>query len=239
MSAGVGVHGSDAQPSAAPTVTLTFSAGSTVLAFVETLTGEFSGTPVTSSPSLTWTQVSTEQQFSGAGVASRCYKVENVGAGSYTVTLNTTFPRGLMMVQEVTGAVSSSAVDVAVKQSDAASPFTSPTATTAQADEVLVGFMCDDTSTGTATHTWGGVFASGDQVEDRTSTTTFTGTMAAKAVSSIQTNVQSSVTCAVSVTDSAVWLVSVKGAGGGSPALFESEWHPMEPQTNPLTVSVW
>lgn len=29
------------------------------------------------------------------------------------------------------------------------------------------------------------------------------------------------------------------GAGGGGFALLDSEWHPMEPQTNPLTVSVW
>jgi hypothetical protein len=32
---------------------------------------------------------------------------------------------------------------------------------------------------------------------------------------------------------------SATDGGGGASALFESEWPPMEPQTNPLTVSVW
>lgn len=34
-------------------------------------------------------------------------------------------------------------------------------------------------------------------------------------------------------------IISFQEAGGGGTALAESEWHPTEPQTNPLTVSVW
>jgi hypothetical protein len=36
-----------------------------------------------------------------------------------------------------------------------------------------------------------------------------------------------------------VVALSMADAGGSSPALQDSDWYPMEPQTNPLTVSLW
>ena len=34
-------------------------------------------------------------------------------------------------------------------------------------------------------------------------------------------------------------IISYASSGSSSLALEESEWHPTEPQTNPLIVSVW
>ena len=59
-----------------------------------------------------------------------------------------------------------------------------------------------------------------------------------------ETTTSFSATCTAGTQDWAACAVAFKegaagGGGGGGSALEESEYHPTEPQTNPLTVSVW
>lgn len=101
----------------------------------------------------TYTQIGTEL-VSGSHRARLYYCENGVGGTGHTATftVNSLDYMGIFFL-EITGGALSGILDKNAQQNDTASPFTSgATATTAQANEMLVGFVTGDSGSNPATH---------------------------------------------------------------------------------------
>jgi hypothetical protein len=218
---------------------ITVSAGSYLHAIFTYSLGD-TLTSVTSSPSLTWSILDAIDDTTNGQTFS--HAISSVtSAGSITVTGNLsasdTFRGGI--VKEIGG---SSGYDTGSHAAQLqATPTTGTDATTStntpslSAQPALISGACMNTA-GVATPAAGTGFASDS------SGFGFGGTSAMRSE-----NMRVTSTSAVAATFTAgnnsahisLAAVFLESGGGGGIALQESEWHPMEPQTNPTTVSVW
>lgn len=101
----------------------------------------------------TYTQIGTE--LVSGNHRARLYYCENAIGGTghtATFTINSADFMGIFFL-EITGGATSGILDKNARQNDTTSPFTSgATATTAQANEMLVGFVSGDSGSNPATH---------------------------------------------------------------------------------------
>lgn len=102
-------------------------------------------TSITDSKSNSYTQIGTEQTI--GGFKARLYYVENAtGGSSHTFTLTTGGGNifGTVLALEVIGGATASSLDQSNQQTDSASPFTSPSITTTNANDILVSACMSD-----------------------------------------------------------------------------------------------
>lgn len=106
-----------------------------------------------------WTQINSELADATAGNATRMYYLENAtSALNPTVTLTKgSGAFATLLVVELTNSPSSSTLDQNNRVLDTASPFDSPSVSTAFANETLVGFSAAD-DTGANTYAAGNSF---------------------------------------------------------------------------------
>lgn len=219
---GIGVHTCAANSSAASSITtsgIATTSGRTIILFAASDAELFAASnPITDNKSnTTWVQLGSELN-TGIGRYTRAYKHVNIAGGSghtFTATFQTTGYLNIF-VCEVADVSTNPTVSNAQQLDDVSSPWESPSVAPSGAC-VLVGYMVDNVSAGTDTHTWGGSFASGDKIEAVTDADTYvTGSMAAVVKGSGGTY-SSSVTSSASPTAAHVYIVSVETtAGGGS-----------------------
>jgi len=125
------------------TSSVTTTAGSTIIVGFRFF-GTF--TSVTDSKGNTWTQIGTQLSLSD-GTEFRVYYNDNNGASaglrgsSHTFTGTAGSAYCSIIVVEGTGTSASPSLDVAGRQEDSASPFTSPGVATTVADTFLVSFV--------------------------------------------------------------------------------------------------
>lgn len=166
MSIAIGAHATaaNAGPSATSVtttgVTTTGGAGTVFVAAI----GAFNGAPssLTDSKGNTYTQVgSTQASSADANLRLAIYEcIGGTGGASHTFTGHTGSGAVISIwVVEVTGVSTASPRDQAPAISDdTASPYTSGTANTTQANEALISFASTFSSSGTETLTWGNSF---------------------------------------------------------------------------------
>jgi len=143
-------------------------------------------TSIADSKGNTWSALQAEGSDAGMGAAARTYICESptVGTG-HTFTL--TAGDASIYVVGITGEAASSLDQATTINFDDASPFTSDTTgTTAQNDEILIGWV-ESNAGSTETLTAGGSFAPGDKILETTDSTYWTGAVAAKIVASTGT----------------------------------------------------
>lgn len=211
----LGVHISAQTSTAGGAVTtgsVTTTTGSTVFICAAVNAATFGATPVSDSKGNTWTLVGTALSI-GTGppdTETRIYSSTLATAGSAHTFTATPASGGFTMiaVQEVLGTGASPTI-VSARQTDAATPFTSPTVSPSTRS-VILGFIVTDAPSGTEVDTWGGSFVSGDKSEEvGNADTGVTGSIAAK-VESASGTFNSSVTVAgVTVTHTGVWIVAI------------------------------
>lgn len=136
-------------------VTTTGGSGSVFLAWVFHEASGEGFTSITDSNANSWAQVGSTYQDGNKYV--RTYKCEGGTGGSshtFTVTYSGTGGTAILVV-ELTGCATSNAIDQApAVVKDTASPFSSSTTgTTAQANEMLVGFLLGDSDSDTPGNT--------------------------------------------------------------------------------------
>lgn len=131
----------------------TAASGSTFLIGAIIDGGSFSATPVQDSKSNTYTQIGSELTLGSA--RCRVYYCENgTGGSSHTATATQTGSNGTsVFFAEVTGGLTSGILDKTASTTDSPSPFSSGlTATTTQANELLVSFLFGNSGSNPATH---------------------------------------------------------------------------------------
>lgn len=153
--------------SAASITTPTFSATSgNTLVIGFCMAGSVSSTLTTSTgntPTGITTGVTTP-----AGNTPATYYVQNItGSGTYSVTLTPFSARAMSMeVVEIAGVLTSGVFDVSAANSNTpatTAPISGTTATTAQASEMAVSFICSDSAANPATFTDGGGWTNSDK----------------------------------------------------------------------------
>ena len=213
---------SNSSSSLATTGVTTQASGSIfVVAVIWGATATF--TSITDSKSNTYTQIGTEisNGSTGANYRARLYYKENgTGGSSHTATINlSTAEVVTILFAEITGALTSSALDQSDGRRDTSSPFTLAAGlSTAQADELLLSFLGGVSGSNPATHAESGLGSSTVQsgAEETDGSQFWTGAIATAVKSSTGT-FNPSWTESGNTTDSAVFLATFKAsAAGGS-----------------------
>lgn len=143
---GIGVSGQNQGTGATVVVTgLNLTAGSTLVAGIIRDSGS-TFTSIAYSGGGSMSQIGTELVDSTAANASRLYYQQNIAGGSgQSVTLTKTNGAfATVLVLELTGMLTSGVLDQQNRVLDTATPFDSPSITTTQPNEVLVGFSAAD-----------------------------------------------------------------------------------------------
>lgn len=175
-------------------------------------------------------QVSTQLTLPAA-LASRVYYVENATGGSghiITVTFNQAAVVSTLWVVEITGAMTSGALDQADRQTDTATPWVSPGITTTQANELLLGFSSGEGGgANPLTHTAGNSFTSIDQQTDGNNF--YPGISMYRIVSATGTyNTSITLSNEGAIDDMACWILSFKEIlGDPSPSFRASITKPV------------
>lgn len=183
-----------------------------------------------------YTAIGAAQSFNGAALKLQWFKKEagTGGAGhTFSVTIGTSDFLTVFAI-EITGAGTE---DTAVRASsnDLASPFTVTSGTSTQANEALVLLGGTDSVTVSAlAESTGFTF----RQSVLTGTSDAAGFIATRLVSA--TGAFTPSVTATGPTEMGLWIIGIKEAGGGGGIIDDDNgWAPMEPQINPLTVSVW
>ncbi len=142
--------------SANKAITATSTNGATWVVFAACDTSaSWGATPITDNKGNTYTQIGTNVTAFGV-ISTLWYKDAGTGGATHTITATpSTNALISLIVVEITGGAAGILDKSATGNDDAASPFTSTaTATTTQANEVVLAFEYDNRSSGTAI-TWG------------------------------------------------------------------------------------
>lgn len=191
----------------------TAASGSTFWVGVST-TSVYTATAVDDNKSNSYTQIGTEVTTS-TGLKMRRYKCVNCSGGtSHTFSVyddGTGTECKAIWVIEITGADTTASLDQQNAAEDTASPFDSPSVTTTQANELLIGLAADDSTSDGDTFTAGASFTKLDEIT--TGTTTITGMSATRSVTS--TGSYNFTASSVQATKMFVSIDTFKEAGGG------------------------
>lgn len=172
-------------------------------------------TSITDSKSNTYTQISVERTIST--IKGRAYYKENAtGGASHTFSGAVSSSANISLyVLEITGALTSGALDQSNSQTDAASPFTSPSITTTQAAELIWAGLIGNSATTPATHAESTGFTIQNDVT--TGGPDWTGCDASKIVAS--TGTYNSSFTENGGSSACVFIASFKESGGGGGAV--------------------
>lgn len=209
--------GGGSTASTGSTGTMSTTSGSTLLCFAASL-GEFfaASNPISDNGSHTWTQIGSELN-TATGRYDRLYKAVNItGRADHTVTATfQTSGAVTIYVVEIKDVSADPTITASAVVDGDGEPLESSTVSPAGAC-VLVGFCLANVNSGTETHTWGGSFSSGDQIESITDAdNVLTGSMAAVVKESGGTY-SSSVTSSQSPTAAHVYCVAVETSASGA-----------------------
>lgn len=198
-------------------------------------------TNVTDNKGNTYTIANASQTYNSALLKCVWYKSYNgTGGAAHTVSVTIGGSDFLtVFFQEITGAgAGGEDAPVRASSNDVATPFTvTAGAATAQANEALLCLVGFNTTNISALAESTGFTITQSVL---TGASDAAGCIAVDIVSAIATYTPSFT--GTGLTDCGLQLMSIKepgGGGGGGIALHDSEWFPMEQQTNPMTVSVW
>lgn len=207
-----------------PTVT-TQASGSSFYAFIGWAGSGAAPTITDSKANTGWAQVGSTT-VSSWDATVKCALFEKVnGTGGTLHTCTATFVGGQTVATlwflEVTGGLTASIRDqTPAVNDDSASPYTSNTATTTQANELLLAFAMTDSASGTETFTWGGTPAFTSIGEDETNASAnVTGSIASANVTSTGTYNSSFTSAGAGTTRGITLLITLKDlVAGGSTA---------------------
>ena len=103
----------------------------------------------------TYTEISTEIDSNGGSPRSRLFYKENgAGGAGHTATANfSPNQAGTILFLEITGGALTGILGANNRQSDAASPFTSPAVTNEQAAALMLSFVAGNTGSNPSAHT--------------------------------------------------------------------------------------
>lgn len=168
----------------------------------------------------TYTQVGTELT-SAAVPHARFYYCENgIGGASHTGTITISGAATIdIFFLEITGAAVAS-FDLGNRQSDGASPYTSPGILTTQAAEMLVSFLAADSGSNPATHAESTGFIIQSGAEETNGASFWTGCLATRIVAA--TGTYNSSFTESGATASAVYIAAFKE--GASDTLMGQIW---------------
>lgn len=159
-------------------------------------------------------QLGVDRTVSGGGGARirQFYSTTGNGGTSHTFTVNLSAScLASIWAAEIKG--TNLAIDQHNSNTDASSPFTSPSITTTQATALLIGFIAEGSISGTCTHTHGNSFT---QITEQTNCLTeWTGATSYRSVGSTG-SYNTSVTVSGTFTDTANFITAwYEGSGGG------------------------
>jgi hypothetical protein len=146
-----GAKGRSGSTSSQATGAITTASGSTLATIFVWSSGTFSS--IVDSKSNSWTQIGTEITFGTSGKARAYFSVLTSTGASHTVTAAQTGTSAMsIFVVEITGE-SATPFDKSANVKDTSSPFGSGvTATTTQANELIVGLLIGQTGSNPGTH---------------------------------------------------------------------------------------
>lgn len=176
IAAGVSAKGRTGSGSAAVTASVTTSVAGSIFVCACYWGGSQTFVSLGDTKGNVYTQIGTEQT-SGTD-KSRLYYIENgVGGAGHVATLTVSGTTGVtLLMQEITGGLTSGSLDQNGARTDAASPFTLAAGlTTVQADELLITALFGDSGSNPGTHAETGLGLSTIQAEETDGTTFWTG----------------------------------------------------------------
>lgn len=201
----------------------TSASGSSFIIYVSYVSG-FSVSSIADSKSNSYTLVASALTGWLSATNSAIYLCTNCTGGSgHTATLNLSgSTQAEIYLVEVTGGATASLVDATPStfwNDDTASPFTSNSLTSSNANDLLLAFTNTNGNT-TDTFTWGNSFT---QVTADGNPAHFTGGVAKRVVSSTGTY-NSTFTSSGGTSEAASALISLKASGGGGGGCTHNFW---------------
>lgn len=197
--------------------------GSTFIAFMMWEGATF--TSIADSKSNTWSLLGSEQAFGPGSARCRMYScVNGTGGASHTVTLTTGAGSiyASLFLLELLGVATSSAQDGTTQQgTDSASPYTR-SITTTNADDVLIAGISTNSGTNPSSLSESSGFTI--QQEQTNATIQYTGGIATRIVSAIDTYTPS-FTQTGGASTSGMILVAFKAAAGGASIAPRAQAH--------------
>lgn len=195
-------------------VNINTTAGNLLVAFIRQGSDNTSTVTVSDSASQTWTQVSSSPVHSSqTNFTGYMFYIPNSAAvASVTVTFSVAVKNRSITVYEISGAATSSPLDgnVSSSTSVAATSLTSGSLTTTNANDILLYGVSPDGASGGFTVGSGFTFQTNSNTNTREA-------MQYEIVSSVQTNVTTSMSWATSQTGAVGIFAAFKAASGGPP----------------------
>lgn len=248
IAAGVSSKGTTTGASSATTTGVSTSASGSTIYLAARWRDSATFTSISDNKGNTYTQIGTEvDEGTSSGTRFRRYYCENAtGGAGHTATINISASTEItLLFLEITGGLTSGILDKSAQADDATSPYASgSTATTAQANELLVGFGGADTGSNPGTHTASGSTpAAGSwtqQVTEDDGSTLWPASLWTAVVTATGAYEWSFTESGATGHGVAIIDTFKETAGGGASVLDTSDIFPgFESQSNPLVISVW